>query len=61
MIATVTRVFDVWKVEAEPKKPEEFLIDVEVFCDGLYRNHLLHRTGWREAIGIAPGDEVSIR
>lgn len=57
--AVVSRVFDVWEVKEEGEKnPEYYLVDVEIYCDGFYRNALLKRPTWYAAFTVSPGDDV---
>ncbi|EFH4744263.1 hypothetical protein ACVVJA_002594 [Escherichia coli] len=57
--AVVSRVFGVWEVKHDKGNvPDLYLVDVEIFSDGFYRNGLLSRSSRREAMKISPGDEV---
>ncbi|ECK8241749.1 hypothetical protein FR257_11935 [Salmonella enterica subsp. enterica] len=57
--AVVSRVFGVWEVKKEGEKnPDHYQVDVEIFCDGFYRNAVLNRPTFHTAILVAPGDDV---
>ncbi|EDT6692641.1 hypothetical protein AH716_002303 [Salmonella enterica subsp. enterica] len=55
--AVITRVFDIWEIE----KGRKYLIDVEVFADGFYRNELITRNSWYQAVRLSPGDDIDLR
>ncbi|EJN2865033.1 hypothetical protein NPT69_003991 [Salmonella enterica subsp. enterica serovar Yaba] len=55
--AVVTRIFGVREVRKEGEKtPDHYQIDVEVFCDGYYRNVTLTFPTYHTAILVTPGD-----
>lgn len=59
--AVVSRVFGVWDVRKNKGRgttPDYYLVDVEIFCNGFYRNAVLARPTFHTAILVAPGDDA---